>query len=254
MKNTEGSRCGPSEPCWWESLCSPSRWAPPPPLRHWAGSAPGRHTPRATRCLRHTATTRTRSTTRRNKGNKYDLVHGCKGGTFGYCTQNAVFAPNILGDIGLTTGLIGLTNGTPAAAAGTPAAAAPAAAAPAAAAPAAAAPAAAAPAGTTTPPPPSAWCSPGYWRQDQHLDSWAATGYSPDDNFFDATGVQATRTPQGIAEGAPEDPTLFEVVDNPQWYGGDDTNIVADLLSAAHPEVNYNPPPFRQNALPCPLN
>ncbi|MDX3569988.1 hypothetical protein, partial [Streptomyces sp. ID05-47C] len=69
----------------------------------------------------------------KGKGDKYDLVHSCKGGTFGYCTQNAVFAPKILGDIGLTTGLIGLTNGTPAAAAGTPAAAAPAAAAPAAA-------------------------------------------------------------------------------------------------------------------------
>lgn len=184
----------------------------------------------------------------KGKGDKYNLVHSCKGGTFGFCTQKLVYAPKLLGDIGLTTGLIGLA---------APAAAAPAAAAagtPAAAAPAAAAPAAAAPATTTTPPPPSYWCSPGYWRQDQHLDSWVATGYSPNDNFFDATGVQATRTPLGISQGAPEDPTLYEVVANPQWYGGDDTNIVADLLSASHPAVNYNPPPFRQNALPCPLN
>jgi hypothetical protein len=175
----------------------------------------------------------------KGKGKGDKLVHSCKGGSFGYCTQNAIFAPKILGDIGLTTGLIGLidstngTNGTDGTNGmtmtdGTT--------------------------DTTTPPPPSHWCSPGYWRQPQHLDSWAATGYSPSDNFATATGVQATRTPLGVSQGAPTNPTLLQVVDNPQWYGGDDTNRVADLLSAAHPEVNYNPPPFRQAALPCPLN
>lgn len=94
------------------------------------------------------------------KLNKYNLHHSCKGRDFGFCTQNLTFAPKILGDIGVTTGLIGL--------------AAPAAAAPAAAAPAAAAPAAAAPAAAANPGEPE-WCSPGYWRN--HPESWV--GYNP---------------------------------------------------------------------------
>lgn len=30
----------------------------------------------------------------------------------------------------------------------------------------------------------SEWCSPGYWRQPQHLDSWEATGIKPDETFY----------------------------------------------------------------------
>jgi hypothetical protein len=47
----------------------------------------------------------------KEKGGKYLLFHRCKG-KFDYCTKKAIFAPKILGDIGLTTGLIGLTNGS----------------------------------------------------------------------------------------------------------------------------------------------
>jgi uncharacterized repeat protein (TIGR01451 family) len=32
-------------------------------------------------------------------------------------------------------------------------------------------------------------CTPGYWRQPQHLDDWAPTGLSPDDLFNDIFGV-----------------------------------------------------------------
>ena len=35
------------------------------------------------------------------------------------------------------------------------------------------------------------------------------------------------------------DPTLQEVLDNPQIYGGEAMNNVADLLSEAHPGVDF---------------
>jgi hypothetical protein len=83
------------------------------------------------------------------------------------------------------------------------------------------------------------WCSPGYWRQEHHLDSWEATGYSPDDKFYDVLGYYPTLTKKGSDDGAPTDPTLWEVLQNPQWYGGDAFNDVGDLLSEAHPDVDF---------------
>jgi hypothetical protein len=83
------------------------------------------------------------------------------------------------------------------------------------------------------------WCSPGYWRQEHHLDSWEATGYSPDDKFYDELGYYPTLTKKGSDDGAPTDPTLWEVLQNPQWYGGDAFNDVGDLLSEAHPDVDF---------------
>lgn len=35
----------------------------------------------------------------------------------------------------------------------------------------------------TPPPTGNEGCTPGYWKQDQHLDSWAGTGFAPGDNF-----------------------------------------------------------------------
>ncbi|HEX5568315.1 MAG TPA: hypothetical protein VFY14_15555, partial [Streptomyces sp.] len=49
----------------------------------------------------------------------------------------------------------------------------------------------------------------------------------------DVFGAPPPRSPQGIRQGAPTDPTLQEVIDNPQWYGGDAANNVADALSQA---------------------
>jgi len=73
-----------------------------------------------------------------------------------------------------------------------------------------------------------AGCTPGYWKN--HLDSWAATGYSPGDDF-DATF--------GTDFFAP-DITLDDAAN----LGGGGINKTARhgtaaLLSAAHPEVNY---------------
>jgi hypothetical protein len=79
------------------------------------------------------------------------------------------------------------------------------------------------------PPTPKAqWCSPGYWKQKQHLGSWAATGISPDEkynNYFNPN-----------LDG---NPTLLQVLRSPQTYGGGATNKVADLLSKNHPDVNF---------------
>lgn len=95
------------------------------------------------------------------------------------------------------------------------------------------------------------WCSPGYWRQTQHLDSWVATGYSPSDLFYDALGYYPTLSKKGVADGATTNPTLWQVLQSPQWYGGDDFNAVGDLLSAAHPDVDFNGDRVEDS---CPLN
>jgi hypothetical protein len=95
------------------------------------------------------------------------------------------------------------------------------------------------------------WCSPGYWRQPHHLGSWVATGYAPSDSFEDAIGYYPTLSKQGERQNAPTDPTLLQVLENPQWYGGDAFNAVGDLLSAAHPDVNFKGERVEDS---CPLN
>jgi hypothetical protein len=84
------------------------------------------------------------------------------------------------------------------------------------------------------------WCSPGYWRQAHHLDSWIATGYSPEDKYNDH-----------ISPPVIGNPTLLEVLQSPQIYKGDAFNKVGDLLSTAHPDVNFQ---GARVADSCPLN
>lgn len=88
-------------------------------------------------------------------------------------------------------------------------------------------------------PAPGQWCSPGYWRQPQHLGSWAATGYTTSTKYSAVFGAAPARNRQGVTNNAPADPTLLEVLQYPQYYGGDAFNAVGDLLSAAHPDVNF---------------
>ena len=73
-------------------------------------------------------------------------------------------------------------------------------------------------------------CTPGYWRQKQHLDSWVATGYSPNDDFDTVFGV----------DYFDPDITLLEATK----LGGGGVNKLARhgaaaLLSASHPDVDY---------------
>ena len=80
------------------------------------------------------------------------------------------------------------------------------------------------------------WCSPGYWRQEQHLDSWELTGYHPEDPFMGTVVL----SPQGLSADATLTPTLWQVLQSPQWYGGETFNLVGDLLSDTHPDVNFS--------------
>lgn len=78
-----------------------------------------------------------------------------------------------------------------------------------------------------TPPPPSeGWgCTPGYWKQKQHFDSWV--NYAPGDNYFAVFGT-------GFDDG------LLGVL---KTGGGGEAALgrhsVAALLNAASPDVDY---------------
>jgi hypothetical protein len=82
-------------------------------------------------------------------------------------------------------------------------------------------------------PPPSNWCSPGYWRN--HLAAIEATGISssaPYTTYFDASTLSKKASNQN--------PTLAQVLAAPQTFGGQAFNNVGDLLSEAHPGVNWS--------------
>ncbi|MCC6456182.1 MAG: hypothetical protein IT328_14605 [Caldilineaceae bacterium] len=77
---------------------------------------------------------------------------------------------------------------------------------------------------------PAQGCTPGYWRQDQHFDSWVATGYAPSNDFNTVFGVSATFNPHSLLDAV--------------WLGGGGEralarHAVAALLNAAQPNVNY---------------
>jgi hypothetical protein len=78
---------------------------------------------------------------------------------------------------------------------------------------------------------PYAGCTPGYWRQDQHFDSWTATGYAPEDDFEAVFGVDASFDPHSLLDAV--------------WLGGGGEfalarHAVAALLNASNPDVNYS--------------
>lgn len=78
----------------------------------------------------------------------------------------------------------------------------------------------------TKPPPKFEGCTPGYWKQSQHFDSWV--DYEPTDLFINVFG-------DGFIEM-----NLLQVL----WQGGGGLNAlgrhtVAALLNAASPDVNY---------------
>lgn len=73
-------------------------------------------------------------------------------------------------------------------------------------------------------------CTPGYWKQPQHLDSWVATGYAPTDSFN-------TVFEDVFAAG---NPTLLQAA---KKKGGGENALLrhatAALLNAAHPDIMY---------------
>jgi len=83
----------------------------------------------------------------------------------------------------------------------------------------------------------SQWCSPGYWRN--HLAAWELTGYSTSDNYFSVTGESVVLSKSAVKAGATSDPTLLQVLQAPQYYGGTAFNTVGDVLSTGHTGVNF---------------
>ncbi|MCB9077864.1 MAG: hypothetical protein H6631_09750 [Anaerolineaceae bacterium] len=89
---------------------------------------------------------------------------------------------------------------------------------------------------TPTPTPDDSYgCTPGYWKQKQHLDSWEPTGYSPDQKLntvFDNTGNLGNKS-------------LLKAL---SFKGGSSIDEakeillragVAAVLNAAHPDIDY---------------
>ncbi len=74
----------------------------------------------------------------------------------------------------------------------------------------------------------SQWCSPGYWRNAEDK-AWADAGFSKVISYYN----DSFTTPLA------GNPTLYEVLQSPQTYGGAAFNNVGDLLSAAHPYVTF---------------
>ena len=84
-----------------------------------------------------------------------------------------------------------------------------------------------------------AGCTPGYWKQEQHFDSW--TTYTPGQTFSAVFGCSITikwserRKPQEVTN-----PTLLQAL---QAKGGGESALarhaVAALLNATNPDVSY---------------
>jgi hypothetical protein len=80
-------------------------------------------------------------------------------------------------------------------------------------------------------------CTPGYWKQPQHFDSWSATGYSPNQTLESVLNVPDAYGWDNVS-----------LVQALNFKGGPDTTgaagillrtAVAALLNAAHPDVDY---------------
>ena len=69
--------------------------------------------------------------------------------------------------------------------------------------------------------PTTTWCSPGFWKNHEELWSqYLLVKYST----LSGAAALSKKAPAG-------DPTLQQVIENPQTYGGPATNSVADFLS-----------------------
>jgi hypothetical protein len=88
---------------------------------------------------------------------------------------------------------------------------------------------------TSFTPPSTIWCSPGFWK-NHGRDLWTGL-QSQKYNALGATFLNGwPNDPQSFFITAPKkggstDPTLIQVIDNPQQYGGPATNNVADYLN-----------------------
>lgn len=82
-------------------------------------------------------------------------------------------------------------------------------------------------------------CTPGYWRQPHHFDSW--TTYEPDDSIEDPFDIPSSVMLARPERGEAEDLTLIEGL---ELRGGDVNALIrhaiAALLNAVSPDVSYD--------------
>ena len=79
-------------------------------------------------------------------------------------------------------------------------------------------------------------CTPGYWKQDQHFDSWV--GFEPGDFFEAVFGVEDVTVRAG-GRSTIDNPTLLEALN--ATGGGVNAlarHAVAALLNASNPDVD----------------
>jgi hypothetical protein len=85
----------------------------------------------------------------------------------------------------------------------------------------------------TTTPPGGEFCTPGFWKNNP--GAVAETGVDMTQSYNALFDPDVN----GTAKGGVANPTLQQVLDSPQFYGGEAANNVAALLSDAHPDVNF---------------
>jgi len=85
----------------------------------------------------------------------------------------------------------------------------------------------------TTTPPGGEFCTPGFWKNNP--GAVAETGVDMTQSYNALFDPDVN----GTAKGGVANPTLQQVLDSPQFYGGEAANNVAQLLSEAHPDVNF---------------
>jgi hypothetical protein len=80
-------------------------------------------------------------------------------------------------------------------------------------------------------------CTPGFWKQTQHFDSWV--GFAPTDSFEAVFGVDVTLRAPGPGQVTIDDPTLLQAL---QAAGGGVNALarhaVSALLNASNPDVS----------------
>jgi hypothetical protein len=86
----------------------------------------------------------------------------------------------------------------------------------------------------TTPPPGGEFCTPGFWKNNPGAVAETGVVMTQSYNALFDPDVDGTK------KGGVANPTLQQVLDNPQHYGGEAANNVAALLSAAHPDVDFS--------------
>jgi hypothetical protein len=86
---------------------------------------------------------------------------------------------------------------------------------------------------TTTTPPGGEFCTPGFWKNNPGAVAETGVDMTQSYNALFDPDVNGTR------KGGVANPTLQQVLDSPQFYGGEAANNVAALLSAAHPDIDF---------------